>query len=145
MIQIKIFTQQSILVILLVSNAMSPLLALPQKSNQIIKRNQQVSNIFQKITNILVEKGLDHDVALQKTNTLLNINKNTIERLHSLYESSELFIPQEELVEELAKYALYEKKLNLNSYSSLIGLTQSILSRPLNDKELRHIQDIASL
>lgn len=145
MIQIKIFTQQSILVILLVSNAMSPLLALPQKSNQIIKRNQQVSNISQKVTSILVEKGLDHNIALQKTNTLLNVNKNTIERLHSLYQSSELFISQEELVEELAKYALYEKKLNLNSYSSLIGLTQSILSRPLSDKELHSLQGITSI
>ena len=145
MIQIRIFTQQSILVILLASNTLSPLLALPLKPHATIKRNLQTSSILQKIKNILVEKGLDNDIALEKTNTLLRVDKSTIAKLQCLYESSKLSISQEALVEELAKYALYGKELDVNSYNSLIGLTQNILSRPLNNTELNHIQDIASI
>lgn len=142
MIQIKIFTQQSILVILLVSNTFNPLLAFPTKSHPLAKRNQQVSNIVQKVTNILVQKGLDHDAALEKATTLLQAQDYTLQKLNYLFQNSELTISQDELIEELAKYALYGKKLDLNSYSSLVGLTQSVLSRPLNKIELEHIQYI---
>lgn len=143
--KIKVLTQRSVLVLFLAANAFNPLLALPLKSHPVVKRNQQVSSIFQKINNILQEKGLDSDAALQKVTALLEADAKTLDRLHYLYESPELFISKEQLVEELANYALFEKKLDLNSYDSLIGLAQSVLSRPLVQKEFNYLQQIPSM
>ena len=97
MIQVKLFTQKSILVVLLVS-----------------KRNQQVYSIFEKIKNVLLDKGLDENAAAEKTTQLLQIEKNTMQKLEFFYSSSGFFIKKSMLIETLAKYALYEKKLDLN-------------------------------
>ena len=66
MIQVKLFTQKSILVVLLVSNTMNPLLAFTGKAHPVIKRNQQVYSIFEKIKNVLLDKGLDENAAAEK-------------------------------------------------------------------------------
>ncbi len=142
MIKIQIFTQRSVLIVLLVSSAINPLLAFPTKSHLLTEKSQEAINVFQKIKDTLIDKGLEDDIALEKTMKLFQAQKNTVERLKSLYESSELVISKEDLVNKLAKYALYEKKLDLNSYSSLIGLVQSVLSHPLNNKELNHLQEV---
>ena len=71
MIKIQIFTQRSVLIVLLVSNAINPLLALPIKSHSITKRNQESISIFQKIKEILVQKGLDNDIALEKNDEII--------------------------------------------------------------------------
>jgi len=140
MIQIKLFTQKSILVVLLVSNTVNPLLAFTGKEHPVIKRNQQVHSIFDKVKNVLVDKGLNEDAAIKKTIQLLHVENNRMKKLELLYSSSSFFLEKQKLIDTLAKYALYEKKLDLNSYSSLLGLAQSILSRPLNQNELTYIQ-----
>ena len=141
MIHIRVITQQSVLIIFLISNSLNPLLALPTKAPISKKRNQKTVNVFQEIQNILVEKGLDNDAALEKTKKLLYTKQNTIEKLQYL-NSGKLHIPQKELLETLAKYALYEKELNLNSYGDLLSFYQNILNRSLNHEEKEYIENI---
>lgn len=145
MIQIKLFTQKSILVVLLVSNTVNPLLAFTSKEHPVIKKNQQVHSIFDKVKNMLLDRGLNEDAATQKTIQLLHVEKNTLKKLEFIYSNSSFLIEKQKLIETLATYALYEKKLDLNSYSSLLGLAQSILSRPLNKDELKYLQQTFTL
>ena len=142
MIRITFFTKNTLLVILLASTAANPLLALPLKKHTIVKKNQQNSNISQKIQTILINKGLDKEVALSKVNKLLK--SCNADKLNYLYNSSDLSIPTENLNDALMKYALYEKSLDFNSYDSLIGLIQSASLSRLNNEELKYVRQIAS-
>ena len=143
MIRITFFTKHTLLVILLASGTFNPLLALPLKKYSIVKKNQQNSNVSQKIQAILVDKGLDEEVALSKVNKLFK-NSNT-DKLNHLYSSSNLSVSKENLNDALAKYALYEKNLDFNSYDSLLGLIQSTSLNRLNNKQLQYVKRIASL
>lgn len=142
MIHIKVITQHSILVIFLISSAINPLLAVPVKSLNNIKKNRKVVGLFQELKNILMQNGLDEKAALEKTNALLYSQKNTIETLNHFHKDSKLHISKENLLKTLYKYALYEKELKLDSYSSLIGFTQNALARPLKNEELEFLQNI---
>lgn len=140
MTHIRVITQQSILTILLISNSVNPLLALPVKAQITTKENQKIVGLLHEIKNMLIDKGLEEEVALGKTIKLLQTKEHTLEKLKHFSEGSKLSITKVRLIETLAKYALYEKQLDLSSYSSLIGFTQSVLERPLNKDELEYIQ-----
>lgn len=143
MIRIRVIVQRSVLVVFLAANSFNPLLALSTKVPTTSKRNQKVVGLFQEIKNILINKGLNEDAAFKKTVKLLQGKDNIVEKIYNFKNASELSISHDRLTETLAKYALHEKDLQLDSYTSFIGFTQSILERPLNHNELKYIQKIA--
>ena len=146
MIRITFLTKGSMLFVLLVSNSVNPLLALPPKPNPIVKNNREISRVSNEIKSLLFNKGLDKEVAIKKVNKLFENSKhNSIDKLLHLYNNPELSISKERLNKTLSEYALHEKSLDLNSYSSLIGLVQSTMFQSLNKKQLDYINHIASL
>lgn len=145
MIPIALFKKRSLFIILLASSTANPLLALPKQSHPIIKRNVKSSYISQKIQDQLINKGLEQEIASKKINKLFQNNKNLEYKLNHIYNSSILSISKEKLNDTLGKYALYEKSLDLNSYSGILGFIQNISMKKLNEKELNAIKDIALL
>ena len=143
---IRTTTKRSMLFVLLVSNSVNPLLlALPQKPHPVVKNNRQALRISNEIKNILLNKGLDKEVAVSKVNKLFKNNRGKTNKLLDLCNNPEFSISKKNLNSTLSKYALHEKQLNLNSYSSLIGLVQSTKLQSLNKKQLDYISQITSI
>ena len=143
MIKIRILTQQSVLVVFLLANAVNPLLALPNKVQTNVKRKQRTLDLHKELKNLLINKGLEGQVADAKSKKLLK-NVENLSLLSKLYESSEFQLSKENILETLCKYALYEKTLELNSYSAHLGFLQHLLGRPLNNRELKELEQIAA-
>lgn len=145
MIRIVFFTKRSVLFVLLVGNAFNPLLALEPKSHSIVKNKIQVSSIEIDIKNILINKGLDVEAAKSKVNKLFKNTDYRVDTLFHLYNTPELLTSKEILHDALAKYALYEKTLDISSYGSLVGLIQSTSLKPLDTIQLDAIRHISVL
>ena len=143
--QMKRLTQRSILVILLVSNTIHPLFAFSDKTHHESKKSQQISKIFEKIKNLLVDKGLNEDVAIKKTRKLLAAQQKSIKKLEILCANGNFLNEKSKLFDTLATYALHERSLDINSYSSLIGLAQNVLSRPLRKSEKEYLQEVTNV
>jgi len=143
MIRISLFKKRSLLVILLVGSTANPLFALPAKNNFVIKRDIKKINISQEIQNLLVDKGLEKDIALHKTDKLFKNSNNIENKLSRIYNSSNLGISKEKLDETLSRYALHEDSLDLNSYSGVLGLVQNVSLKKLDTIELNEIKKIA--
>ncbi|WP_373035469.1 hypothetical protein [Sulfurimonas sp.] len=138
------FSKRSVLLILLTSSAFNPLLALHHEPYSIVKNALQISNVKIDIRNILMGKGLDKDIAISKTNKLFSNNKHTANTLSDLYNYPEIFISKEKLNDALAKYALYEKHLDLSSYNSIVSLAQAVSLQSLSSKHLNTLKHLAT-
>lgn len=145
MIRIVFLTKRSVLFVLLASSAINPLLAIEPKIYSITKDKQQVSSIEMNIKKVLIDNGMHKDVANSKVKKMFKLSKYKSGSLSHLYNSPEVFVSKEKLNETLAKYALYEKALDFSSYSSLVGLAQSISLKPLEQIHLDKIKHIAQL
>ena len=138
------FTKRSVLFILLTGSAFNPLLALQHEPYSIVKSTLQISSVEIDIRNILIGNGLDKDIAISKTNKLFFNNKHTSNTLYSLYNYPEIFISKDKLNDALAKYALYEKHLDLSSYNSLVSLAQTVSLQSLSSKHLNTLKSLAT-
>ncbi len=145
MVRIAFFTKRSVFFVLLVSNAINPLLAVEPKICSIVTNKQQESNMVLDIKNMLVERGLELDAAEAKASKLFNNSEYKADTLMRLCNTPELCISKDVLNNTLAKYALYEKELDFSSYSSLVALVQSVSAQPLNKQQFEAIEKIADL
>ncbi|WP_294966763.1 hypothetical protein [Sulfurimonas sp.] len=130
-----LFSKRSVLLILLTSSAFNPLLALPNQPYSIVKSTLQISSI---------DKGLDKDIAVSKANKLFFNNKYTANSISDLYNYPEIFVSKEKLNDELAKCALYEKHLDLNSYNSMVSLAQAVSLQSLSTKHLNTLKHLTT-
>lgn len=138
------FSKRSVLFILLTGSAFNPLLALPNEPYLITKSTLQISSVEIDIRNILIGKGLDKDIAISKTKKLFSNNKYRANSIFDLYNYPEIFISKEKLNDALAKYALYEKHLDLSSYKSLVSLAQTVSLKSLSSKHLNTLKYLAT-
>lgn len=143
MIRIVVF-KRSVLFVLLVSSSVSPLLALPSQQSPTLKNKTQISPIFNDIKNVLANKGLDEDAAIKKVDKLFKDKKSISTKLSQLYNNLHISQSKDTIINALAKYALYEKSLDLNSHSSLVGFVQSITLKPLDKNQLAYISSLSS-
>ena len=143
MIQISLFKNRSLFIILLASSTANPLLALPIKNNTIVKRSVRTSNISQKVQETLVNKGLEIEAALRKTNKLFNTTVNVENKLTLIHNSAHLSVSKEKINNTLSDYALHEKKLDLESYDGVLRFIQNTSMKKLNKQALSEIKKIA--
>lgn len=143
MIRIALLKNRSLFIILLASSTVNPLLALPVKNQSIVKRSVKSSKLSQAVQNTLINKGLEKEVALGKVNKLFSSIENFENKLTYIYASGEFSISKEKLHNTLMSYALYEKNLDLNSYSGVLGFIQSASLQKLDSKQLNSIKKIA--
>ena len=145
MLRITLLTKHSVFFVFLISNTVNPLLASAAQPISIVKNRQQRSSLYQDIINLLIQRGLDENVAVKKVKNLFKDSKTTSDNLSHLYNYPELFISKEKIDETLANYALHEKSFSASSYTSLIGLSQNILLQPLSNEQLDTVKHITSL
>jgi hypothetical protein len=143
MLRITVLTKRSVFFVFLLSNTVNPLLADATLSSSVVKEKLQNTSIHKDIANSLVQKGLDEKIATDKVKNLFK-NNSSSKKLSLLYKNTKLFASKEKLDEIFANYALYGKSFSADSYASLVGLAQSVSSKPLNKEQLETIHYIAS-
>lgn len=144
MLQITIFTKRSIFLAFLITHSVNPLLANSEDFKRISSSKQEVLNKYKELASILVSNGLEEKAAIKKVERLFGENENLSIQLSELSTNTLLSISKEEINEALAKYALFEKSCDLNSYSSLIGLVQSIKKEQLSSEQLDVLKDMTT-
>jgi len=144
MTKISILTKRSVFLIFLASSAANPLFASTIYVYSASERYEKAPITQKDIQSILISKGLDESAAVKKSRALFKKDQNIRLKLTHLYNNPELALSRKQIVEAFAKYALFEKECDLNSYDSLVGFVQSITPN-LNKEQLERIQKIAKL
>ncbi len=106
----------------------------------------QLDYLFLKsVRNILIEHGLDREVAEQKTAALFEYNPDKAARsLHNL----KIAFPEmyeDELIHYLSSRALSGRVIDLASYDTLVNILQYTKTPIENDKTYKKLQQVAHL
>lgn len=144
MAKISLLTKRSVFLIFLASSAANPLFASTIYIYSASERQQERSVTQKDIQDILISKGLENSAALKKSQAVFKNSQNIHLKLSHLCKNSNLALQRDKIVEAFAKYALFDKECDLNSYDSVVGFVQSI-SPNLNKRQLSAIKEIVKL
>jgi hypothetical protein len=140
--KILAFNSKTAFILLLTATAIDPLAAYeytePRTYSQVNK-----TSIYQSVVNHLVAKGLEDQVAVDKTDALFS-NLSTIHLTH-LQNNTVLNLTNEQLYTALATYALFNRKIDFTSYNSLTGFIQEIKGIQLTQAERTAILETTSI
>lgn len=93
---------------------------------------------------ILHRRGIDEDAALKISNKFINENDDLLFAMINNLESGCNIVNKQEIMQYLSSVALRGEKVDLDSYSYLVGMVQAIRKVPLDAKTLKELQSIAS-
>lgn len=144
MTKISILTKRSVFLIFLASSAANPLLASTIFIYSASERHHEKVISQSDIQDVLISKGLENSVAIKKSQAVLKKNKNSYSKLAHLSNNPNLALPKNKIIEAFAKYALFDKECDLNSYDSVVGFVQSI-NPNLSDAQFNAIKEIVNL
>lgn len=144
MTKISVLTKRSVFLIFLASSAANPLFASTIYIYSASERQQERSVTHKDIQDILISKGLENNAALKKSQAVFKNSQNINLKLSYLCKNPNLALQRDKIVEAFAKYALFDKECDLNSYDSVVGFVQSITPN-LNHKQLSAIKEIVKL
>lgn len=144
---IVLLNSRTALIILLMGNsALSTLEAMPLETTKFDSTYQLIDSTHKSIAELLEAQGLEKTIALKRARSLFSSEDKNIEvKLHHLQTHSTLALSREEIDKALAKRALYQRPLRLDTYASLVGFLQEIKSHPLDNKMLDAIDQITTL
>ena len=134
MIKIFVITRDSLLFILLVSGTSQALETEVIDPNKQILQQKSVAQKAWDVEKALIDKGLDTEVAKQKSQKLFNSCSTLSYKLTQLASHKELQLSSEMILKQLTEYALYEKPCKLNTYAGMYGFVQKI-APGLNQKQ----------
>jgi len=107
-------------------------------------RQQQNSSLKHDIESVLIKKGLDLSVAKKRVKELLK-DDYTLTKLDNLYNNKVLQLNKVKIDEKLAELALFNKNIELDSYSSLYTLVQDTKVKPLNKIQKDELKSIVEM
>lgn len=143
---VLLFNTRTAFIVLLLGNSALPLYALPPVTVHKNSSHQAEEGIIENIAELLEAQGLEKSVALEKTKRLFSRQYQNIEiKLHHLQTHPDLLLSAEKINRTLARRALFEKSLNLDSYASLVGFIQEVKGHPLEQNALKAIEQITTL
>ena len=143
MIKIFVLSKRSLFLLFLVSNTIqADTLALPISVETQIEKKQNKKFSAYDIEQSLNNKGLDKDVASKKVAKLLQKNPQILEICTKLLKHPKLNFSQEDILQTLASYALFEKNIEPNSYDTLVGFAQKIKYQ-LTKQELQALYELS--
>lgn len=93
---------------------------------------------------ILHRRGIDEDAALKISSNFTNENNDLLFAMINNLDSGCSIISKDEIMKHLSSLALRGEKVELYSYSYLVGMLQTIKKRPLDTKTLKELQSIAA-
>lgn len=139
--RIFLLNTQSVLIIFLITGFANPIYAI-QFTPETFQTKAENLSIKDTVAQNLEDRGLERSIAQQKTADLFN-GSSIDTKLTQLQMHPSLMIGTEPLITSLAKRALFDRKVNMNDYYSLLGLVQDINGKCLNKDELEAVKDIA--
>lgn len=139
--RIFLLNTQSVLIIFLITGFSNPIYAIQFTPETF---HIKPENLFIKgaVVENLEDRGLERSAAQQKASDLFNGSLIDV-KLGKLQTHPSLMIGIEPLITSLAKRALFDRKVNMNDYHSLLGLVQDINGKYLNKDELEAVKNIA--
>lgn len=137
-----LFNTRTALIVLLAANAANPLYAL-QVTTTISHTKSESSSIQDAVFAELKADGLEHEVAAKKSVALFSTMAPI--KLHHLQMHPVLALTEASIVKALAKRALFDKPLDLDSYDSMTGFVQEIKGHGLTVSERDAIAEITLL
>lgn len=143
MTKITILTKNSAIALFLVANVFTSLYAIPITTKVRIENKKQNISLSQDIEEVLIDKGLDINVAKERVTALFS-EKININKLNALYTNKVLGVSKSKLNSKIAELALFKKYLELDSYESLYTLVQSTKRVALNKKQKEELRVIAT-
>ncbi|MCK9454956.1 MAG: hypothetical protein WCY51_06950 [Sulfurimonas sp.] len=144
MAKISILTKRSVFLIFLASSAANPLFASTIYIYSASERYQKAPITQRDVQDALISKGLQNSIAAKKSQAMFKKSQNINSKLTHLYNNSGLGLSREKIIEAFAKYALFDKECDLNSYDSVVGFVQSITPN-LTQTQLNSIKEIVKL
>ncbi len=144
---IVLLNSRTALIVLLMGNsALTTLEAMPLETTKFDSTYQLIDSTHKSISDLLEAQGLEKTVALKRTKALFSSKDQHVEvKLHHLQTNPSLALSREEIDKALAKRALYQRPLALDTYDALVGFLQEIKSHPLDDKMLDALAQITTL
>lgn len=127
MVKIFVLTRDSLLFILLVSTTSHALESSAARPYQATPKLQEVSQKTWDLEKALLAKGLEKEAAKQKAQKLFSSSPMLGQKLTQLASHKDLELTKEALLEQLTRYALYEKPCQLNTYAGMYGFVQKIV------------------
>jgi len=136
---------QTALMVILAVNVFVP--ALSAEVCEIrIERKSESSMIYKRVYDLLVDSGLDADVAKQKVSGLFSADTSKLDlRFQNLTSHPELGIEHESLIKVFSKRALYDRAINLEDYHTLTSLVHDIKGHALSDAQRHAILQVSAL
>jgi|APIni6443716594_1056825.scaffolds.fasta_scaffold759912_1 hypothetical protein len=141
--RILLLNTQSVLIIFLITGFSNPIYAI-QFIPETFHTKAESPSIKDAVVQNLADRGLERSTAQQKTADLFN-GSLIDTKLTQLQMHPSLMIGTEPLIASVAKRALFDRKVNMNDYHSLLGLVQDINGKCLNKDELEAVKNIAMM
>jgi hypothetical protein len=104
-----------------------------------IQKSNSISHI---LFTLLKDKGIEDKSAKKISSTFIGENEELLSLMIKNYLTKTKIKP-DRLYTELSRLALKKEKLNLNSYASLVKLTQKFSKMPLSKQELTNLHTIS--
>lgn len=143
---IVLLNTRTVFIVLLLGNTAFSLQNLPLTRTITDTRQRSVQSVQKHIAELLVAQGLEKSIARKRSESLFSSTHGDIgARLRHLQEHPAIALDKERIDKVLARRALFERPLELDTYDSLVGFVQETQSRPLNEKALMAVRQISTL
>lgn len=143
---IDLFNTRTAFIVLLMGTPAFSFDALPPVTVGESNKYTAEEGSVESIADFLEAQGLEKPVALEKAKRLFSSQDQHIDvKLHHLQMHPDLLLDTEKMVKVLARRALFEKPLDLDSYASLVGFIQEVQGTLLKEQTLTAIRQITAL
>lgn len=138
-------SRTALIVLLLGNSTLSTVEAMPLETTTTIDSTYQLlESTHKSVADLLEAQGLEKSTAWKRAQRLFR-SDNIEVKLQHLQTHPTLDLSREEIDKALAKRALYQRPLDLDSYASLVGFLQEMKSHPLDKDVLEAAQQITTL
>jgi hypothetical protein len=121
----------------------------PVAADTIVQHIAQTQNTQQSvrtaITNILYNRGLDEDVAVEISESFLDETDEVLLAMLIQNLENQNIVTKNEVLEYFGTIALHRQKLDISSYDNLIGMVAKIQKKFLDDTTLTKLSKIAKI
>lgn len=110
-----------------------------------VSNHVKENSISSRISAILKKRGVDEDAAENISSNFIDGDEELFMMMINNLENGCDVLKKNEILEYLSILALHKQSINLDSYSSLVGMVYKIKSEPLSKKTLKELENIATI
>ena len=103
----------------------------------------KINSISLRVAKILEQRGIDEKFSQKIANDFFNDNELAAIFMIKNIENRSSSLKEKDILEYLSTQALYKKSFQLDSYSALVSMAQSIHGQSLSQDALKELENIA--